>query len=89
MFLYPTEVKIERLIFIFDKKDGSLFKEINADILNVEIISKLFVSADDDPNFYRPYLILENQYNELIKVISELEEYSITDFEIYLEAVTI
>lgn len=82
-------MKIERLIFIFDKKDGSLFKEINADILNVEIISKLFVSADDDPNFYRPYLILENQYNELIKVISELEEYSITDFEIYLEAVTI
>lgn len=82
-------MKIERLIFIFDRKDGSLFKEINADILNIKIISKLFVAADDDPSFYRPYKIKDFQYNELIKYLNELEKYTIKDFDIFLEAVTI
>lgn len=82
-------MKIERLIFIFDKKDGSLFKEINADILNINIISKLFVAADDDSSFYRPYKIMDFQYNELVKHLNELEKYKIKDFDIFLEAVTI
>ena len=48
---------MERLIFIFNKSDDSLFKEINADALTIGMISKLFTAADDDPNFYRPYKI--------------------------------
>ena len=82
-------MKIKRLIFIFDKKDGSLFKEINADKLNINIISKLFVAADDDSNFYRPYKIMDFQYNELVIHLNELKKYKIKDFDIFLEAVTI
>ena len=82
-------MKIERIILVFKKTEETVFKEINADDLDFSLLETLFVPFADDPNIYRPYEIGQTQYNELIKYKSELISYPITEFDLFIEAVTV
>ncbi|MBI3518136.1 MAG: hypothetical protein HY062_02095 [Bacteroidetes bacterium] len=81
-------MKIERLITVFEKKEGGkFFREINVDVINLDLLKKLFKHFDDDPDYYRPYQIEQRQYNELIKYVNEMELYPPTEYYIFIEAV--
>ncbi len=82
-------MKIKRLILVFEKNGNKLVKEIVANDLNEEIIKMIFKSKEDDPDFYHPYLIDESKYKSLIDYEVELRNYPYSDFEFYLEAVTV
>jgi hypothetical protein len=83
-------MKIERIITVFEKSDGGRFlKEINADVIDLELLRKLFEPFDDDPNFYRPFQINEREYKELINYVDEIKLYSSLDYDLFIEAVQI
>lgn len=83
-------MKIERIITIFEKVENGIFiKELNADNVNVSILKKLYKPYDDDPDFYRPYHIEQNQYDELIKYVEELKNYPSLNYDLYIEAVQV
>lgn len=82
-------MKMERVIFVFEKNEDTLVKEITANSLTVEIIKGLFKAKENDPNFYSPNKIEKMQYDNLIIYVPELEKYPHEKYELYLEAVTL
>jgi hypothetical protein len=82
-------MNIERVIFVFNKNNDTLVKEVNADKLKIELVKTLFSEVAGDPNFYSPFKIEDKQYFEIAKEIDELLLYSYKEFDIYLEAVTV
>ena len=82
-------MNIERYIFVFKKEEGDIVKEINVTFLNISIFENNFTAKSNDPNFYAPYKIEGEQYFELIKFIPELEFYPNSQFEYYIEAISV
>ena len=82
-------MKIDRIIFIFEKEKNTVFKQINAADLNIVTIKKIFKPGKDDPKFYRPCKIEEEHYAELLKYKKELINYPLNKFDLYLETVSI
>lgn len=82
-------MKIERIIFVFKKEEETIFKKINADDLKIALIKKIFKPLKEDPKFYRPCKIEEEQYIELIKYKKELLAFPLSKYDLYLETVSI
>jgi hypothetical protein len=82
-------MKVQRIILVFKKEEEAAFKEIKADVLEFDLIKKLFTPMEDDPFIYRPYAINEFQYLELMKKVPELKDYPIAKFDLYIEGVTV
>lgn len=83
-------MKIERIITVFEKNVGGKFlKEINADVIDIELLRKLFKPIEDDPNFYRPYQITQSEYNELLKFVIQIKLYPTSEYDLFIEAVQI
>lgn len=83
-------MKIERIITVFEKnKDGKFLSEINADAVTLELLKKLFVPFEDDPNFYRPYPIEDKQYSELKNIINQITTYPYEEYDLFIEAVQV
>jgi len=82
-------MKIERIISVYKINEDKLFKEIEANDIKLSFIKQLFSPLDDDPNFYRPYKIEKRQYDALLKQKKELLMFPCSDFDLYLEAVSV
>jgi len=63
-------MNIERIITVFDRNSESHVSDINIDIINIEMLKRIFHPDDDDPLMYNVYEIAEKEANELRPFIS-------------------
>jgi len=82
-------MKIERVVFIFEKDEDKLIAKLTAKNLDSDVLKRLFTLKEGDPEFYSPNKIEKKQYDAIINYIPELENYPCEKFELYLEAVSV
>ncbi len=76
---------VERSIAVYDKEEESLIKDIVID-LPIDFLIGLFqVDRNDDPDFYKVYLVNSEQYAALKELIPGLSEFDFDKVTVYLE----
>ncbi|WAC13779.1 DUF7683 domain-containing protein [Dyadobacter pollutisoli] len=76
--------KIERIISIFDKKNGGLLSEINIDNIPLPVLKDIFMPPDDDHLMIDPQIIKKKHIKSLIPY---LEKSMVFDFKSFVYSV--